>query len=66
MYPVTEARPDFTMPLLELDHDETAAILGGFVYRGKEMPELHGTYIFADLASMSRRDWSIRSTAAMM
>jgi len=35
---------------LEYDHNEGISIIGGFVYRGKAIPELYGKYIFADLA----------------
>ncbi len=35
---------------LEYDHNEGISITGGFVYRGKAMPELYGKYIFGDLA----------------
>jgi hypothetical protein len=35
---------------LEYDHNEGISITGGFVYRGKAIPELHGKYIFGDLA----------------
>ena len=31
--------------------DSDVAIIGGFVYRGSEMPELYGWYIYADLVS---------------
>lgn len=35
---------------LEYDHNEGISITGGFVYRGKAIPELVGKYIFGDLA----------------
>jgi glucose/arabinose dehydrogenase len=35
---------------LEYDHNEGISITGGFVYRGKAMPDLYGKYIFGDLA----------------
>jgi hypothetical protein len=35
---------------LEYDHNEGISITGGFVYRGRAMPELYGKYIFGDLA----------------
>jgi glucose/arabinose dehydrogenase/plastocyanin len=38
------------MGTLEYDHNEGISITGGFVYRGKAMPELYGKYIFGDLA----------------
>ncbi len=35
---------------LEYDHDDGISITGGFVYRGSEIPELYGKYVFGDLA----------------
>jgi len=35
---------------LEYDHNEGISITGGFVYRGKAIPELYGKYVFGDLA----------------
>ena len=41
----------------EIPHTEGASITGGFVYRGKRLPELNGHYIFGDWET--RRFWSI-------
>ncbi|HEV2329924.1 MAG TPA: PQQ-dependent sugar dehydrogenase [Verrucomicrobiae bacterium] len=38
------------MGILEYDHNNGISITGGFVYRGKAMPELYGKFIFGDLA----------------
>lgn len=35
---------------LEYDHNEGISITGGFVYRGSDIPQLYGKYIFGDLA----------------
>jgi glucose/arabinose dehydrogenase len=35
-------------PIAEYDHDEGIAIVGGFVYRGDEIPPLRGRYVFGD------------------
>lgn len=35
-------------PIGEYDHDEGIAIVGGFVYRGGELPALRGRYVFGD------------------
>ena len=40
----------FIDPVAEYDHDEGMAISGGFVYRGKDIPELRGRYLFTDVA----------------
>jgi len=42
---------DFTDPVARIDHDELAALVGGFVYRGKRIPALYGKYVFGDLIS---------------
>src|SRR4051812_31685408 len=39
-----------TLGTLEYDHNDGISITGGFVYRGHNMPELFGKYIFGDLA----------------
>jgi hypothetical protein len=39
-----------TMGTLEYDHGDGISITGGFVYRGTEIPELYGKYVFGDLA----------------
>lgn len=36
-------------PLLEYDHVDGTAVIGGFVYHGSLMPQLDGKYIFGDL-----------------
>ena len=53
VYPVTgeEERERFEDPLIRLDHDELSALVGGFVYRGRAVPDLSGFYVFGDLAS---------------
>ena len=35
-------------PVAEYDHDEGVSITGGFVYRGRALPDLRGSYIFGD------------------
>jgi glucose/arabinose dehydrogenase len=35
-------------PQAEYDHDEGVATIGGFVYRGTELPALRGHYVFGD------------------
>jgi mono/diheme cytochrome c family protein len=41
----------FTYPVAQYDHDEGAAISGGFVYRGEQVPELAGKYVFGDIVT---------------
>ncbi len=40
-----------TPPLFYYRHSEGASITGGYVYRGKAMPDLVGKYIFGDFAT---------------
>ncbi|MEP4078047.1 PQQ-dependent sugar dehydrogenase [Haloferula sp.] len=42
----------FRYPVSQYDHDDgNAAIVGGFVYRGTNVPALTGKYVFGDIAS---------------
>ena len=38
-------------PVFEFGHDQGCSITGGFVYRGIDLPELNGIYIFGDFCS---------------
>ena len=35
-------------PVAQYDHDEGHAVSGGYVYRGRAIPELQGKYLFTD------------------
>lgn len=35
-------------PIAEYDHDEGISVIGGFVYRGAQLPWLQGHYVFGD------------------
>jgi glucose/arabinose dehydrogenase len=49
---LTDCNPDdYTSPVLTYTHDDGLSITGGFVYRGDEIPELHGTYFYSDWVS---------------
>jgi glucose/arabinose dehydrogenase len=38
-----------TDPLVEYDHTQGIAVIGGFVYHGSLLPQLDGKYVFGDL-----------------
>lgn len=48
----------YTPPIVDYTHFEGTAVIGGYVYRGKAIPELAGTYFFADYTR--GRIWSLR------
>lgn len=48
-----------TDPVHEYDHGQGVAIVGGYVYRGAKVPELVGTYFFADHTGPI---WTLRFT----
>ncbi len=41
----------FTDPVWEYDHSQGCAIIGGIVYRGKDLPALDGVYLTGDYCS---------------
>ncbi len=43
--------PGLIDPIAEYDHDEGIAVVGGFVYRGEQIPHLRGRYVFGDFLS---------------
>lgn len=52
LYTLTEADAalGFADPVAQYDHDDgTNAVAGGFVYRGQDIPELYGRYVFGDI-----------------
>ena len=40
-----------TDPVAQYDHDEGISVTGGFIYRGKAIPELFGKYVFGDFST---------------
>ncbi len=47
--PVMDSRgQSLTGPVIELGHDVGSVVIGGYIYRGTDMPELNGNYIFGD------------------
>ena len=49
-----EGRP-LREPILGYDHEIGLAVIGGYVYRGSELPELEGHYIFGDWSTSFAR-----------
>jgi uncharacterized repeat protein (TIGR03806 family) len=45
-------------PTIEIPHSDGASVTGGFVYRGRQFPELVGSYIFGDWET--RRIWAAK------
>lgn len=52
-----------TMPVWEYNHGVGQAITGGFVYRGSQVPELTGKYVYADY--VSGRIWALEYQSSM-
>ncbi|HLO41684.1 MAG TPA: PQQ-dependent sugar dehydrogenase, partial [Phycisphaerales bacterium] len=50
----------FTPPVWVYDHTGKCSITGGYIYRGCAIPELQGTYFFADFCS--NQVWSFQYT----
>ena len=51
-------RPDLIEPIWEYHHDIGKSITGGHVYRGKRVPELVGSYLYADY--VTGRVWALK------
>lgn len=50
-----------TPPALEYDHGAGESVTGGYVYRGSQVPELVGDYVYGDF--ISGRIWAARREA---
>lgn len=54
----TGPRADLIEPIWEYDHQVGSSITGGVVYRGKQVPELVGKYLYADY--VTGKLWALR------
>jgi glucose/arabinose dehydrogenase len=54
-------RQDLIDPIWEYHHNLGLSITGGLVYRGAEIPELNGAYLYGDY--VSNRIWALRYDA---
>jgi Glucose / Sorbosone dehydrogenase len=53
-----------TLPIFDYTHSDGCSVIGGYVYRGCAVPDLQGTYFFADYCSA--RIWSFRYDGSAM
>lgn len=44
----TTSNSRFTDPVVQYDHDDGTSAIGGYVYRGTDIPALRGQYVFGD------------------
>lgn len=52
VYPLSEDdHGGYVDPVIQFDHDEAAAVCGGFVYAGKALTGLQGKYVFGGIVS---------------
>jgi glucose/arabinose dehydrogenase len=49
--PVRTPPDDLIDPIAQYDHDDGFAVIGGYVYRGTQVPALSGRYVFGDWGS---------------
>ncbi|MBX3616821.1 PQQ-dependent sugar dehydrogenase [Nitrosomonas sp.] len=50
---------DFIDPVVQYDHDEGTAVIGGFVYHGNTITDLQGKYVFGDVSKTGSGDGRI-------
>ena len=50
----------FTRPVVEYDHQTGCSITGGYVYRGKALPELDGAYFYSDYCTALLRSFRMK------
>lgn len=50
--------PGAVFPVLVYGHDQGCVIVGGYVYRGRDLPDLDGAYLYGDFCS--GRIWGLK------
>ena len=63
-YLLQECDGDFIQPVHTYGRDEGISVTGGAVYRGPDLPELWGAYVFADYGS--GRVWALMDGEAVL
>ena len=58
-------RKGITQPVMEYPHSEGCSITGGYVYRGKALPELSGLYFYSDYCTALLRSFRIKNGKAV-
>jgi glucose/arabinose dehydrogenase len=51
----------FVLPVIEYGRDFGLSVVGGYVYRGQQFPDMQGVYFYADFGQS--RIWALRKTA---
>lgn len=52
------------LPVLEYGHSDGCSVTGGYVYRGADIPELQGHYLYSDFCSGFLRSFRLAGRAA--
>ena len=53
--------PDAVDPIIDYSHEETGiCVIGGYIYRGRNVPDLRGLYVFGDCFGPDTGDFSGR------
>jgi glucose/arabinose dehydrogenase len=54
-----------TLPVVQYSHSEGCSISGGYVYRGKALPELDGVYFYSDFCTAILRSFRYKDGKAV-
>jgi glucose/arabinose dehydrogenase len=56
---------DFALPIVAYGHDQGCSIIGGYVYRGDDVPEIDGHYFYSDFCTGWLRSFRIGEGGAI-